>query len=208
MALHLVVLAGAVHATQGAMTSGALRIVDTTMVFVTHAPSPSRAAVPQAPSEPPRAPDPLDGFVPPDIVPSDIPRISLSGGPFDPVAVISMSRQAGIPDETAGTAPRTGMDGVYMSAEVEVAAEVVAQPQPKYPQLLKHAGVSGYVDIAFVIDASGRVEAGTMKVLASSHDAFVAPALEAILNGVYRPAQYRGVAVRQLVRQRVSFVGK
>lgn len=100
------------------------------------------------------------------------------------------------------------MDGVFMSAEVEVPAEVVAQPQPQYPPLLKHAGVSGHVDLDFVIDASGRVEPGSVRLVASTHGAFVAPAMEAILTGVYRPARYRGSAVRQLVRQRVSFVWK
>jgi hypothetical protein len=207
MVLHLVALAGAVRATEGVLTSGALRIADTTMIFVTHSPSPARAATPEAPSAPPRAPDPLDGVVPPDILPSDIPRLSMSRGTFNPSAVISLSKQAGIPDGIGGTEPRTGMDGVFMSAEVEVAAEVVAQPEPEFPPLLKHAGVRGYVDLDFVIDASGRVEPSSVRVVASTHDAFVIPATEAILAGVYRPARYRGNAVRQLVRQRVSFQG-
>ena len=56
MVLHMLVLAGAVHATERAVAGGALRIADTTMIFVTHAPSPSRSAAPQAPSEPPRVP--------------------------------------------------------------------------------------------------------------------------------------------------------
>jgi TonB family protein len=155
----------------------------------------------------PRAPDPLDGVVPPDIVPGDIPPISMSRGTFNPSAVISLSKQAGLPDGSGGTEPRTGMDGVFMSAEVEVAAEVVVQPKPQYPPLLKHAGVSGYVDLDFVIDASGRVEPGSVRVVTSTHGAFVTPATEAILAGVYRPARYRGNAVRQLVRQRVSFQG-
>ena len=208
MALHLMVLAGAVYATEGAAASAARRIADTTMIFVSRSASPSHAPPLEAPNDAPRAPDPLDGFVPPDIVPSDIPRISISSGPFDPTAVINLPRQAGIPNGTSGLEPRTGMDSVFMSAEVELAAEVVVQPQPQYPPLLKHAGVSGYVDLDFVIDASGRVEPGSVGVVMSTHGAFVIPATEAILAGVYRPARYRGSAVRQLVRQRVSFVGQ
>jgi hypothetical protein len=42
-------------------------------------------------------------------------------------------------------------------------------------------------------------------VLKSTNAQFEAPAREAIMKALYKPARIRGAAVRQLVQQRISF---
>ena len=46
--------------------------------------------------------------------------------------------------------------------------------QPRYPDMLRSAGVEGEVLAQFVVDTTGRAEAGSLKVLKSTHDLFIA----------------------------------
>jgi len=64
---------------------------------------------------------------------------------------------------------------------------------PKYPQELKHDGVSGVVTINCTIDEKGNVV--EPKVLKTSHQAFAEPALEALSKWKFKPAKRGGVAV-------------
>ena len=69
---------------------------------------------------------------------------------------------------------------------------------------MQSAGIAGSVDLQFIVDTTGHVEPNSLKVLAKTHDAFVEPAKEAVLKGVYRRRKYKGEPVRQQVQQRIS----
>jgi TonB family protein len=71
--------------------------------------------------------------------------------------------------------------------------------------VLQSAGISGAVDLQYVVDTTGHAEPNSFKVVKATHPAFVEPAKEAILKGVFKPARYKGQHVRQLVQQRISF---
>ena len=119
-----------------------------------------RAPIADAPDVPP-VPEVLNAFLPPEIVPSDSPLMNTGNALFDASSVVGLSSHGGIPGGVDGAEPRAGTDGVL--------AEVLSQPQPRYPSILKHAGIIGYVDLEFVIDASGRVEPGSVRIVASTH---------------------------------------
>ena len=67
-------------------------------------------------------------------------------------------------------------------------------------------GVEGWVRLEFVIDTTGRVEAASIRILRSSHDAFETEARAALAGAVFRPARFSGRPVRQLTRQSIRFV--
>jgi protein TonB len=104
----------------------------------------------------------------------------------------------------AGTAPGSG--GPIDVALVEAPPVMLAGPVPAYPDLLRQAGVHGRVVLEAGVDAAGHVEPGSVVVVASAHPAFVAPAQQALLASLFRPARMGGVAVRVRVRLAIDFV--
>ncbi|HET7240627.1 MAG TPA: TonB family protein [Gemmatimonadales bacterium] len=83
--------------------------------------------------------------------------------------------------------------------------EVIEQPPPRYPPVMAQAGVTGRVELEYVVDTLGRAEPGSLRAVTSTHPEFEAAARAAVLGSRYRPARLRGQVVRQLVRQRLSF---
>ena len=90
--------------------------------------------------------------------------------------------------------------GVANDMWSEERAEVLTGPLPVYPELLRQAGVQGRVVFEAVVDSTGRVLATTVVVVAATHPAFVAPARQALLATLFRPAMVGGKAIRVRVR--------
>jgi protein TonB len=93
----------------------------------------------------------------------------------------------------------------FSEAQVERAVEVVRNAQPKYPEIARNAGIQGVVAVRFIVGTDGRVEGGSIDVLSTPHDAFVAAVRAALLSTRYRPAEVGGRPVRQLVEQSFTF---
>ena len=79
-------------------------------------------------------------------------------------------------------------------------AEVLTGPLPVYPELLRQAGVQGRVVLEAVVDTTGRVLAASILVVSSTNPGFVAPARQALLATLFRPAMVGGKPVRMRVR--------
>jgi protein TonB len=71
--------------------------------------------------------------------------------------------------------------------------------------MLRQAGVEGEVLAQFVVDTSGRAEAGSLKILKSSHDLFAQAVKNALPQMRFIPAEVGGRRVKQLVQQPFSF---
>jgi TonB family protein len=142
--------------------------------------------------------------VAPTDIPRDIPPIDLSQKPFDPRDFTGKGVEGGIgTGVVGGTGPVTGE--VFLEAQLDDPVQVISQPQPRYPPVLASAGITGRVEMQFIVDTTGHVEGPSFKVLKTSHPAFAEPAREAILKSVFKPAKFKGRAVRQLVQQAVAF---
>jgi beta-lactamase regulating signal transducer with metallopeptidase domain len=77
---------------------------------------------------------------------------------------------------------------------------------PRYPEILKSAGVTGSTLVMFVVDTSGLVDASTFKVVRTAHQLF-ANAVKASLGGMkFLPAEAGNRPVRQLVQGLYRFV--
>ena len=84
---------------------------------------------------------------------------------------------------------------------------VIALPgtEPRYPSMLQSAGVEGDVRAQFVVDTLGRVERGSVRVLATTHDLFAAAVRDALIRARFKPAEAGGRKVRQLAEQTFTF---
>jgi protein TonB len=151
-----------------------------------------------------RMPTPPQVPAPPAIPSFDSPTIP------DPGPAVDITRDFGTPSlvslwDSGGT-PNAG-DGPPLE-ERFVDKVVVALPgtaTPRYPSMLQSAGVEGDVRAQFVVDTLGRVEQGSVRVLAATHDLFAAAVGDALGRARFKPAEAGGHKVRQLAEQTFTF---
>jgi TonB family protein len=130
-------------------------------------------------------------------------EIPETAGPRAPGPLISTTEwRGGFSDRSSGTGPtvprREGVD-----------REVVplpTNPEPRYPTMLRSAGIQGSVFARFVVDTTGRVRMETVSIDASDHALFSEAVIEALRRSRYTPAELRGRKVPQLVVQPFVFV--
>ena len=86
--------------------------------------------------------------------------------------------------------------------------EVLSGPLPRYPEFLRQAGVQGRVILEATVDTTGRAEPTSVTVVAATNPGFVAPAKDALLATLFRPAHVGGRAARMRVRIPFEFTLK
>lgn len=79
-------------------------------------------------------------------------------------------------------------------------ADVLSGPLPVYPDLLRQAGIEGKVVLEAVVDTTGRVLSQSVAIVTASNPGFIAPARQALLATLFRPAMVGGKPVRMRVR--------
>jgi len=205
--VHGLIIFGAIKATQGVAETIKNRPVDTTMVFL-KPPEPPKPPPDQPPPDVVVAANPPPkGFqtvIAPTDIPKDIPPIDLNEKPFDPRDFTGKGVEGGVgTGVVGGTGPVTGE--VFLVDQIDDPVQPISIPNPRYPPVLQSAGISGSVDLQYVVDTTGHAEPNSFKVMKSTHPAFSEPAQEAIRKGVFKPARLKGRPVRQLVQQRISF---
>jgi protein TonB len=198
--VHSTLIAGAVFATLHASESReSLRIIARIVLPPTSEPPPRTAGNPGVVI-------PLLGPVRLTVSPVIPPLIPPPAtAPFDP------ARYNGFEPDSApvlgphGLAPGAVRTTVYAPSMVEERPERIAGPEPRYPDMLRQAGIDGEVVIECVIDTLGRVEPGTIRVASSTHVLFEQPAREALAASIFRPARLDGRAVRVRVQLPIAF---
>ena len=204
--LHALVIGGAVYATAGATPGFLGEIEETSMFFLN--PPPPRAPAPPPPTDVIVSEVPfLHGFqtVPPVLdIPTTIPPVNL-GERFDAGDYTGTGSEGGRRDGVPGPDTALARSDTYLVTEVDEPVTPVLIPSPRYPPALRAAAIAGEVNAQYVVDTTGRVEAGSWKVLRASHDGFREAAREAVEAGRFKPARIAGRAVRQLVQQTIRF---
>lgn len=108
----------------------------------------------------------------------------------------------------SGSEEQTGQRADQAYFEYQVEQPVTAVPgslAPRYPDSLRTAGVEGEVLVQFVVDAEGRPDVSTFKVLKANREEFVL-AIRAALPGMrFEAARKDGRAVKQVVQQPFMF---
>lgn len=105
--------------------------------------------------------------------------------------------------------PAEGDGGIVYAATLAderfAPAELLVPPRLVYPPALEAAGIAGRVTLQFIIDTAGVVEGPSVKVLATTHEAFANAAREGLAEARFTPARFGGHPVRQLSRLPVKF---
>jgi TonB family protein len=219
---HAIVVALAVASTGKALTSSAAAPPDPAMLLFV--PKPPPPPPPETKPEPPMqrvvvAEPPPKGFqtvAAPQDLPTIIPPVDLTQRPLDPRDFTGRGVEGGVADGVVGgSGPVTsaleeaGLDAIYEATtrdERFQPATLLSQPVPRYPPALAALGVEGRVKLEFVVDTAGKVEAGSVRILESSHHAFEDAARTTVLGAAFRPARLSARPVRQLTRQAIRFV--
>ncbi len=171
-------------------------------------PPPKEEPPPPPPPDVVVAPPPPKGFqvlTAPVEIPDVIPDIDLSKKVTDEADFSGKGVAGGVAKGKEGGAV-VQSDQPYFEFQVE--KPVVPAPgsiSPRYPDMLRQAGVEGEVLAQFVVDTTGRAEAGSLKILKSSHDMFVQSVKNALPQMKFIPAEVGGRKVKQLVQQPFTF---
>jgi protein TonB len=83
--------------------------------------------------------------------------------------------------------------------------EVLTGPLPAYPELLRRAGIEGQVVLEALVDTTGRVHPTSISVVSVTNPGFIAPARQALLATLFRPARVGGRPVPMRVRVPFAF---
>jgi protein TonB len=208
IAVHAVLIMLAVYVTANAGQVVAERVTERTVVV-------QQQKQEEKPDEPPPerrvavVDAPPRGFQTlsiPTNIPVDIPPPSATTS-FDAADFSGIGVEGGVARGVEGGTGPVVTDQPYMEAVVEERPEVVAGSciAPRYPEILRQAGIEGRVLIEFVIDTLGRAERGSLRVVNSQHQLFESPAREAVLSCRFRPGRISGRAVRVRVQQPINF---
>ena len=171
-------------------------------------PPPKEEPPPPPPPDVVVAPPPPKGFqvlTAPVEIPDVIPDIDLSKKVTDEADFSGKGVAGGVAKGKEGGAV-VQSDQPYFEFQVE--KPVVPAPgsiSPRYPDMLRQAGVEGEVLAQFVVDTTGKAEAGSLKILKSSHDMFVQSVRNALPQMKFIPAEVGGKKVKQLVQQPFTF---
>ncbi|MHB8838070.1 MAG: energy transducer TonB [Gemmatimonadaceae bacterium] len=138
-------------------------------------------------------------------VPDAIPTIDLSRPVTNPDDFTGTGTPGGFANGVAAVAP-ADPGQTYLDFEVQKpVVQVPGSAVPRYPELLKAAGVEGEVLVEFTVDSTGRAEPASFKVLKTSHELFALAVRNAMPGMRFLPAEVDGRKVKQLVRQPFVF---
>ncbi|HUK19969.1 MAG TPA: energy transducer TonB [Gemmatimonadales bacterium] len=194
LVIHSLIIALALYATHHVIHADDTVKADTTVVLLT---------APKAPEPAPAVLEvPVKGFqsiVVPTVIPANIPPVNLAEH-FDPNDYTGKGVEGGHAD---GAAPLANQ--LYAEAVVEEKPLLVSAPPLPYPETMRRLGIEGRVLLQAVVDTTGRVEPGSIKIMSSSNSAFDQPTRLWVLKALFRPARLHGEAVRVLISQPVDY---
>jgi len=155
------------------------------------------------------APPPPKGFqvlTAPVEIPDVLPDIDLTKKVTDEADFTGKGVAGGVAKGVEGGVPQPIVsDQPYFEFQVEKPAAPAGGCQPKYPDMLRTAGVEGQVLAQFVVDTAGRAESNSFKALNSPHELFTVAVKNALSCMRYLPAEVGGRKVKQLVQQPFAF---
>src|SRR3954454_20524558 len=196
--LHLVLVIGAVRLTAAAPSAAPVVRRDTIAFQLAPPRDPTPSGDGSAPPAP-LAPAPL-----PLMEPSPAPRLELAS-PYGAADWDGLIRSAGAGLPADRGAPTDTLGLRFSTAPVDQPPELQGTLNPLYPERLRRAGISGSVQLEYVILPSGRVDSASIRVIANTEPAFAASVISAVHSASFKPARYRGMPVAVLVRQTIRF---
>ena len=121
-----------------------------------------------------------------------IDSIVIGGGSPNP----GLANAVGVGEERSGPSEWVGAD---------LQTRILASGKPRYPESLRQAAIDGRVLVRFTVDTTGRIEMGSVTVLASTHDLFTRSVRDALPAFRFKPAEIGGHRVRALAEMPFEF---
>ncbi|HET6681360.1 MAG TPA: energy transducer TonB [Gemmatimonadaceae bacterium] len=209
---HGLMIMGAVYATAnatGVLEKPKQEKIDFMEIPKEKPPPPKNEPPPPPPPDVVMKPPPPKGFqvlTAPVEIPDVIPDIDLSKAVTNEADFSGVGVAGGTSKGVEGGTAVVDANQTYFEFQVE--KPVVQAPNsqtPRYPDILRQAGVEGEVMAQFVVDTTGRADPSTFKVLKSSHDLFANAVKQALPQMRFIPAEVGGRKVKQLVQQPFGF---
>jgi TonB family protein len=194
---HAVVLAGAIISTASPRVSApglprdTIRL-DLARVEAQRKPAPSIPAGPRLPS-PPSLAEPSAAA--PKL---ELPQLSV---PHPVTASIAGPARSSFPDLVSPDSSPAW----FSSSEVDELPQLLTDPSPEFPDALRRAGVSGAVEVEYVVGTDGLIESQSIRVLSTDDGRFTAAVLRALGDARFKAARRAGHAVAVRVRQIIRF---
>lgn len=205
LALHAVVIAAAVHLTDGTAQEPVRYTGPDTVIYRIPDDAPPAPAPP-----PPGAPTPgtvstVPALVMPDSVPDFIPP------PGDSLLSVAPPPGNDPPGAPGGDTLRLLPGGSEHPATpidaraADEAPRLLDHPPLRYPEVMRQAGLEARVVVEAVLDTTGRIEPGSLRLSGGAHALFEAEARAVVTGSRYRPARLAGRAVRVRIQVPVAF---
>jgi TonB family protein len=118
------------------------------------------------------------------------------------VAALTVAGVGRVASQDYPAAPDTG---VHKGKDVDSGPVRVSGPTLVYPPLLRDGGIEGAVTVEAVIDTTGHVERGSVRVVATTNAGFNENAATNVRGTVFRPARIGGRPVRVLIQVPIYF---
>jgi TonB family protein len=134
-------------------------------------------------------------------------KLDLSAAGGEGLALVSGGDRSGPLGSGTGGGTGSGIGSmVYEPGQTDADARITGpDQQPKYPPRAEREGITGYVDLLFVVNESGF--AGQISVLKEEPAGygFAAAAIDAVRRLRFQPAMLQKTPVKQKVRRRINF---
>jgi len=208
--LHTLLIVGAVYGTSQA-TEQLEKPKEEKIDFIDVKPDEPPPPEPEAPPPPDvvAAPPPPKGFqvlAAPVEIPDVIPDIDLTKAVTNEDDFTGKGVAAGIAKGVVGGTGAVTADQVYFEFQVEkTALAAPGNPQPRYPETLQKAQITGEVLAQFVVDTTGKADMSTFKVLKSDNKLFEIAVRNILPQHRFLPAETGGRKVKTYVQQAFQF---
>jgi len=207
IALHTVLIAGAVYATAAAGVKDEKAKAEKIQFVEMKKEPPKVPDKPPPPKEVVVKPPPPKGFQvlrAPVRIDIKIPEIDLSKAVTNESDFSGKGVKGGTGSGVVGGIANTNQ--TYFEFQVEKPAEMLSDsPKPRYPSVLESSGIAGEVQAQFVVLASGKADMDQFKVLKSTNELFTQAVKSVLPRMKFSPAMIGGKAVNQLVQQSFQF---
>ncbi|MDH3292339.1 MAG: energy transducer TonB [Gemmatimonadota bacterium] len=137
-------------------------------------------------------------------IPTGIAPIDLDQR-FDPRDYSGRGVEGGVFAGVQGGVGPVDQPEVFLPVAVDELPQQISAPLPKYPSMLRRAGIEGYVNLRYIVLTDGTVDPTSIVVVESSHAQFEQAAVRSVREARFRPGRMRGTPVRVLVEQRITF---
>jgi TonB family protein len=134
-------------------------------------------------------------------------KIDLSPAGGAGMALVSGGDRSGPIGSGTGGGKGSGIGAmVYEPGQTDSDARILGADQaPKYPPRAEREGITGFVDLLFVVNESGFAEQIAVLKEEPPSYGFAASAMEAVRRLRFQPAMLQKTAVKQKVKRRINF---